>query len=149
MRKIINKSPSSDSMAFVTRINWFHKEETIHWWMQLREWFWTWPFCETHAHNGDHTFPPIFWMLFPQVKFPSRKVNFLPFRKFDASTFKEYFCSNKTYCCSLIFESVQNLLKMRIDDFGVNADGWEWPFRTGNLTLGKSELKMRENGWSP
>ena len=33
--------------------------------------------------------------------------------------------------------SVYNLLKMRIEDFGENADGGKWTFRWGNLTWGK------------
>ena len=59
---------------------------------------------------------------------------------------KNILCSNKTYCCYLIFVSVLNLLKMRINDFGENADGGKWTFCVGNLTWGNSELKMGENG---
>ena len=85
--------------------------------------------------RGDHPFPPIFWMKFPKSNFPHEQSISPHFKNLILALLTNILFSNKTFCCYWIFESVQNLLRVRIDDYGANADGGKWTFR--------------ENGWSP
>ena len=80
----VGKNTRESILIFVKR-----KDETIT--ETLDYWYIALYFSQvTHEYGvkGWSPISPIFWIKFPQLKFPPRKVNFPPFQKFDTCTFK-------------------------------------------------------------